>query len=331
MEKKYQVFVSSTYEDLKEERKVVMEALLQMNCFPIGMEYFNAADDSQWDVIKSLIDECDYYVLIIAGKYGSIDKSTGKSYTQKEYEYAVSKNVPIISFVYKNFDKLENGKVEKDQEKLQKLKDFKSEISNKLWQSWENKDGLASAVVLSLNKLIKSKPRTGWVRYVSLSAEANKQILALKEENESLRVKIKQTEAEDPNGIEDLQQGDDKIKISMSYYYGERKYIKMELSWNDIISILTPILFDEASETKMKDIMAKTIHPRIMEVTKKKPDEHNTYIEESSFQTIKVQLYALHIIELSDKKRTIKNADTYWKLTPYGLRVMMYLKALRKN
>lgn len=67
MEKKYQVFVSSTYEDLQEERKKVMEALLQMNCFPVGMEYFNASDSSQWEVIKSLIRECDYYVLIVAG------------------------------------------------------------------------------------------------------------------------------------------------------------------------------------------------------------------------------------------------------------------------
>ena len=113
MEKKYQVFVSSTYEDLKEERKVVMEALLQMNCFPIGMEYFNAADDSQWDVIKSLIDECDYYVLIIAGKYGSIDKSTGKSYTQKEYEYAVSKNVPIFHSCIRILINLKMAKLKK--------------------------------------------------------------------------------------------------------------------------------------------------------------------------------------------------------------------------
>lgn len=331
MEKKYQVFVSSTYEDLIEERKAVIEALLQMNCFPVGMEYFNAADDSQWDVITSLIDECDYYVLIIAGKYGSIDTSTGKSYTQKEYEYAISKNVPVISFVYKNIDKLESGKVEKDKDKSLKLNDFKEKVSKKLWQAWENKDGLASAVVLSLNKLIRSKPRTGWVRYVSLSAEANKQILALKEENESLRVKIKQAEDEDPNGIEDLQQGNDNFEFNMSYYYGERKSIKMKLSWNNIIAILTPILFDEASEAKMKDILVKTIHPRIVEITKRTPVERNTYIEESSFQTIKVQLYALHIIELSDKKRTIKDADTYWKLTPYGLRVMMHLKALRKN
>lgn len=79
MGKKYQVFVSSTYEDLIPERKQVMKALLQMDCFPVGMEYFNAADESQWEIIKKLIDECDYYVLIVAGMYGTID--------EKEYDY----------------------------------------------------------------------------------------------------------------------------------------------------------------------------------------------------------------------------------------------------
>lgn len=106
MDKKYPVFVSSTYEDLQDERKKVMEALLQMDCFPIGMEYFNASDESQWDVIKSLIDECDYYVLIVAGRYGSIEEATGKSYTQKEYEYALSIGVPTIAFLHKDVSTL---------------------------------------------------------------------------------------------------------------------------------------------------------------------------------------------------------------------------------
>lgn len=153
MDKKYQVFVSSTYEDLQEERKAVIEALLQMNCFPVGMEYFNAADDSQWDVITSLIDECDYYVLIVAGRYGSIDETSGKSYTQKEYEYAVMKGVPTISFVHKDISQLPSGKVENNPDVQKKLDEFKMEISKKLWQAWDNKDSLASAVVLSLNKL----------------------------------------------------------------------------------------------------------------------------------------------------------------------------------
>lgn len=329
MEKKYQIFVSSTYEDLQAERKAVIEALLQMNCFPVGMEYFNAADDSQWDVITSLIDECDYYVLIVAGRYGSIDEASGISYTQKEYEYAIKIGVPTISFVHKDINQLPSGKVEHDPDVQKKLKEFKSEISKKLWQAWDNKDSLASAVVLSLTKLIKSKPRTGWVRYVSLSAEANRQILALKEENEALKEKLKQVEDEDPRNIEDLQQGEDCISVSVSYFYISRNYLKVELSWNRIISILAPILVDEASEERMKNVFIDSIREDIQKRDKNYHHNHSQ-VEEESFQQIKVQLIALRIIELSDKKRTVKDTETYWRLTPYGFRVMMNLRALKK-
>lgn len=330
MDKKYQVFVSSTYDDLQEERKAVIEALLQMNCFPVGMEYFNAADDSQWDVISSLIDECDYYVLIVAGRYGSIDEASGKSYTQKEYEYAVKRGVPVISFVHSNINLLPSGKVDSDPALVTKLNDFKDEISKKLWQKWDNKDSLASAVVLSLNKLIKSKPRTGWVRYISLSAEANKQILALKEENETLKAKLKQVEAEDPKGIEIFQQGDDVVTVTVSYYYGRRNYLKVTLTWNRIISIIAPILVDESSEEKMKSVFIDSIREDILKADNDYTPNHHR-IEEESFQQIKVQLIALRIIELSDRKRTVKDTETYWHLTPYGYRVMMNLKALRKD
>ena len=329
MDKKYQVFVSSTYEDLQEERKAVIEALLQMNCFPVGMEYFNAADDSQWDVITSLIDECDYYVLIVAGRYGSIDEATGISYTQKEYEYAIKKGVPTISFVHKNINQLPKGKVESEPDTLTKLEVFKKEISKKLWQSWDNKDSLASAVVLSLNKLIKTKPRTGWVRYVSLSAEANKQILALKEENDALRAKLKQVEDEDPKGIENLQQGEDKVTICVSFYYIKKRYLKIDFSWNRIVSILAPVLVDESSEDRMKSVFVDSIREDILKKYKEYVPNYPK-IEEESFQQIKVQLIALRIIELSDRKRTVKDTETYWHLTPYGFRVMMNLKALKK-
>ena len=73
MDKRYQVFVSSTYEDLIEERLEVMKALLELDCIPCGMEYFPAANEDQWTFIKKLIDVCDYYVVIIGGKYGSED------------------------------------------------------------------------------------------------------------------------------------------------------------------------------------------------------------------------------------------------------------------
>ena len=100
VDKRYQVFVSSTYDDLHAERQEVMQALLELDCMPAGMELFPAANDDQWTLIKRVIDDCDYYIVIIGGRYGSIGPS-GLSYTQMEYEYAVAQDKPIIAFLHK--------------------------------------------------------------------------------------------------------------------------------------------------------------------------------------------------------------------------------------
>ena len=71
MDKRYQVFVSSTYEDLQEERREVMQALLKMNCIPTGMELFPAADDDSLTLIQRFISDCDYYIVIVGGRYGT--------------------------------------------------------------------------------------------------------------------------------------------------------------------------------------------------------------------------------------------------------------------
>ena len=82
MDKRYQVFVSSTYADLKEERQRVIQTLMEADCIPAGMELFPAADEEQFAFIKKVIDDCDYYLLIIGGRYGSTTED-GISYTEK--------------------------------------------------------------------------------------------------------------------------------------------------------------------------------------------------------------------------------------------------------
>ena len=97
--RKYQVFISSTYSDLIEERKKVLDILLMADCIPAGMEAFVATDVEQFEVIKKVIDLCDYYILIIGQRYGSINPYTGISYTEMEYDYAIKTNTGILFFI----------------------------------------------------------------------------------------------------------------------------------------------------------------------------------------------------------------------------------------
>src|SRR5580765_8889615 len=98
-QRRLQVFVSSTYSDLIAERQAAVEAILTAGHIPAGMELFTAGDETQMDVIKQWIDASDAFLLILGDRYGSIEPTSGKSYTQIEYEYAVSNQKPLFACV----------------------------------------------------------------------------------------------------------------------------------------------------------------------------------------------------------------------------------------
>ena len=321
MNKKYSVFISSTYEDLKKERQEVVNALLQMDCFPVGMEYFNASDQSQWDLIKSLIDECDYYVLIIAGCYGSVEQKSGKSYTQLEYEYARSIGVPIVAFLHDHPENLPSKDVEK--EHVEELNGFKDKVKKHMVKFWNSPTNLSGQVALSLHQLFKTHKRIGWMRADEKSSnEQNKELLRLKEEIEILRARIKKYEEQGPEGIADLCQGEDQFTID--YMVGlDARVINISLTWNEICSALLPKLIQDCTEFQMK----KAIDDYINHVQ----GINFVHVSDHSFQTIKVQLLALGYVEEGTQPKTKKEYVGIWRLTKYGMNVVMRLNALRKE
>ncbi len=168
MKKKYQIFISSTYVDLKEERQVVCNAILKIHQFPVGMEQFNAGDSKQWEVIKEAIDSSDYYVLILGKRYGSTISSgdeAGISYTEKEYNYAVSRGVPVLAFIKSDDASFRGDAFEDDTKKKKKLNFFKEKVkANHIVERFSNSYELASEVTAALHNEMGKNVRPGWVR-----------------------------------------------------------------------------------------------------------------------------------------------------------------------
>ena len=172
----YKIFVSSTFKDLIDERIKVMTTIVNCGHLPIGMEQFPAAPIEAWEYIKLLIDNADYYLLLLAGKYGTVHPKTGKSYTQMEYEYAKENGVPVIFLTYKDVNKLPFGQCESDPAIRQKLEEFRNGASTNLRQTWESIDELAYKVKDSIDKTIEMFPRTGWVRADSIVKERKEKL-----------------------------------------------------------------------------------------------------------------------------------------------------------
>jgi hypothetical protein len=162
-EKIFNVFVSSTYTDLADERRHVREALSKAGFFVTVMEMFPASNRTQLDFIKKMIDRCDYYVLIVGGRYGSLAEND-ISYTENEYEYALSKGMPILSFLHKSPDTIESGKTESSKKTAAKLRKFREKLQKgRTVDYWTQPHELSLMVVASIHAA-SDTPVVGWVR-----------------------------------------------------------------------------------------------------------------------------------------------------------------------
>lgn len=320
-EKRYQIFISSTFTDLKEERAIVSEAILEINQMPYGMEVFPAANESQWEWIKRAIEESDYYIVIIGGKYGSVNKKTGVSYTEMEYRYAEEVGVPTIAFLVDESVDLPKSKIDTDPVKVEKLKAFREYIEGqKMRKSYLSKEDLKAKVITSLISVINQFPREGWIRTKSLkNYTSNDEVIRLMKENEELKTKL--------NSGDNLLDGEDVVTIN----YRLRKSVNgswevvrdggCELQINEVFSFLASKLYDKPlSDVYMNRFMISLLREKL------RIDSfsgQSIVLYEEEYGRIRFQLEALDYI--------CKKEDRLWHLTEKGRKKYILSKALKKD
>lgn len=321
-----------------------MQALLELDCIPAGMELFPAANEDQWTLIKKVIDDCDYYIVIVAGRYGSVGPDR-RSYTEMEYRYAINRGKPVIGFVHKEPGSLPANRCEQSDEGKVKLEEFRTLVQQKMCRFWDSPADLGSQVSRSLVKLIKTHPSVGWVRGDLVpDAPAAEEILKLRNRIDELEGRLAAARTQAPEGTASLAQGDDafdveyrfqshlpgKILQSTSYTHS------LNLTWNDIFAAVSPYMINEVAEPAFRGALNDVVEAHARRALKKDKDLkgmvlRNFKISEDDFQTIKVQLRAVGLIAKSSRQRSVKDTQTYWTLTPYGDAIMMRLRAIERE
>lgn len=124
------VFISSTFLDLKDERKKVWDSLEKFDVIVKGMEQFGARKTSPLATCLSEVEQSDIYVGIIGMRYGSEEAITGKSFSQLEYEKAVEQNLEILIYLIdEESSNVTPNLIQYD--KIQKLNNFKTILKDK--------------------------------------------------------------------------------------------------------------------------------------------------------------------------------------------------------
>jgi hypothetical protein len=329
MDKRYQVFVSSTYTDLKEERKAIIETLLNAKYIPAGMEMFSASNDDQFKYIKKIIDTCDYYILILGARYGSVNSTTGISFTEQEYDYAVSRGIPVLVFLHDNPYNLPAEK--RDDDKKDLLEAFRAKVSqNRLCRVWNNMSTLVTSVIISLTEETSENPQLGWVRGSTFDAtELLLQVNELRLEKEELQkviLKLKATIMENSYKVENLASGSERYIIKGQKYdssrYSESGYVhyKTELKWDEIFSAVAPYLFTSKNYDEFEHDLRIGINTAY--------DIDFSILNDDCVQTIKIQLNALGLIDVNSGEST-RGVVEFITLTQKGKDYLLYIKSIK--
>lgn len=330
MDKKYQIFVSSTFVDLKEERQAVLSAVQVVGDIPSGMELFPATDEEQFNFIKRIIDNSDYYVLIVAGRYGSV-ASDGVSYTEKEYDYAVSKGIHVLAFV-RNEEAITVENRETDPSKIQKLKALKEKVqTGRVVRSWNQKSDLVSSVLTSLFQEKEYYPAAGWIRANKvLSSENMVELSQLRKEVAELRDYKLQQEAK--RYVDNIADFDDAITLNFKHNYWSgythsdiHSPKQTTVSWRVLFAQIAPSIMQCPNDALMKQTIGK-IYKTIFQLSNGTVD-----IEDLDYETIKLQFIAYGLVEVKNRPTTTGTQALFWNLTPKGQRVMMENRVIKKN
>lgn len=329
MNKRYQVFVSSTYVDLKEERQEIIQALMEMDCIPAGMELFPAMDEEQWLFIKKIIDDCDYYLLLIGGRYGSTT-SDGISYTEKEFDYAVSNGIKVVALIHGEPENIPFRKSEQDPNLRQQLENFKKKVmAGRLVKTWKETSELPGLVALSLSKTIKTYPAIGWVRGGSIPSETLLlEINELRKKNTELEKKIQKITSAEKPVIDNLANIDSIHTFHGKYYQSYRGQLSSyafehTISWRNLFALIAPYLVKHPTDSVVKTKLSASL----LELTGK--NGSNTMINDQEFKTITIQLIAYGLVKTHYTKTTDGGMALFWSLTDRGDILMLESRVIR--
>lgn len=326
MSKKYQIFVSSTYEDLRQAREQVIKATLEMGHIPVGMEMFSAADEEQWKLIARTIDQSDYYVVVVAHRYGSMVGDV--SYTEMEYDYAVRQGVPVIGFILDEGAHWSPQMIETDQVKVAALTKFKQKVKRKPVGFWSSPDDLHGKFSIALMKLMNTNPRLGWVRETEqVSPAVMTELSRLSSENAKLRKQIEDAK------IQHEQDSFEAIDRTVAALQANTRPLSIKMRLDTTWSTLKRVSFLELFEVLAPELMieksiesaSSTIGVLIGEIPKK--DLASSWpVPRNVVKEWFADLAALGLLEPSERKHAVSDTNEYWTLTDYGREIHSRLR-----
>lgn len=344
MDKKLQVFVSSTFSDLRDERQAAVEGVLLAKCIPAGMELFAAGDRSQLDVIRTWIKESDAYMLILGARYGSVEPESQLSYTEIEYEYALSQGKPLFALVLSE-EALSRKRTDLGAEVQEpighqtRLAAFRDRVLGRVSRIVTDSKDIKLYTLEALRDVQSRTNIVGWVRADSITdvGPLSIELARLSQENAALSKRVGELqEAVPPTDRSDLAGLDDPTVIpyrwKFSVAYASPNYEQsadVPSTWRDAFAMICPKLLENPADQTVKRALEMALAVSHVETS----PSHLVIsdVAQEWFDTFKIQMEALGLISLQLSNVVGGGRALFWSLTQHGMRTVRELRTIRRS
>jgi len=320
---KYHIFIGSTLDDLKNERKEIPRIIMELGHVPVSAEHLDSSAKNYDQLLSKILDECDYFIAVTAHKYAPDGEKI--SPLETEFNIAYRKKIPVISLIIDEKARWKASKKEKDAALVKKHVELKKRLSamktdsSGACETWLSSTDLylklQSLLILQMNLA----PQRGWVRsdHAVAPSVAN-ELARLSAENEQLKRQIKMEDGEVMTKLREQLKNALKVlalnKVILSFYYasGDNWENSRQFRYLRLFKLLAPELAVGKTTADISRFLGKVLNPDL-----DKPVRKDYPTPSNSIKKIMADLSMLKLVKCINKDDS-SGEDEIWEITDYG-------------
>jgi len=314
---KHHIFIGSTLDDLKSERKELLRIVMELGHIPVVADYLDDSEKNAPKLLEKIIEECDYFIALVAHKYRDKNKETLP--LVKESAIAAKNNIPVIALIIDEKARWKPVKKEKSTAIISELNEFKAKLKAGPYETWLNTPDLCQKTMSLLVREQTIDPRPGWVKTDrTIEPRVANELSRLSHENSALRRQYRGEEREIDAKLHDEMEHTLKVlalnKFSLSFYYatGDNWENTRQFRLIRIFKILVPELIIGKSTAEISRFVGTVLNPDLHKTIRKDyPTPSNT------IRKIMADFSVMNLVRCINDGEA-KPADEIWEITEHG-------------
>ncbi len=288
------VYISADPKDTGEYLYTLNRVVFQLGGIPVESYYRNDSGDYDWPLVRSVIDECDIYIVLVGDSYGAISDS-GESFIHREAVYAQSKKKTVVAL-------LKNAELKSlSEQAIQRLKSLHRLMMSGIFKYWNTKEDLLLISRQVLQGHLKPHLKLEFNDVVQSAEPAMQDVIT--------------------DTLFDMKSYPMRFSGKV-FAHGNCHEIGMEvhLSWEVTFLNIASMMTSPVTEDRMRGILEDFVESEYQQgFLDKVVDSHalaDVRCNEIAFQRLKAYLKGAGVIE--NVARQNGGLRNYWQLTPRG-------------